>query len=79
MKLHIISPEKILFSGNVSAVTLPGVMGSFTILEDHAPIVSSLKSGILSYRSNENDKDVELTITGGFVEGKNNEINICID
>ena len=79
MKLHIISPEKILFSGNVSAVTLPGVMGSFTILEDHAPIVSSLKSGILSYRNNENDKDVELTIAGGFVEGKNNDVNICID
>ena len=79
MKLDIISPEKVLFSGNVSAVTLPGVMGSFTILEDHAPIISSLQSGILSYRSNDNDKEVELTINGGFVEGKNNEINVCID
>jgi len=79
MKLDIISPEKVLFSGNVSAVTLPGVMGSFTILEDHAPIISSLQSGLLSYRSSEKEEEVELTITGGFVEGKNNEINVCID
>ena len=79
MKLDIISPEKILFSGDVSTVTLPGAMGRFTILEDHAPIISSLQNGILAYRSNEIDEEVELTINGGFVEGKNNEVNICID
>ncbi len=79
MKLDIISPEKVLFSGDVSSVTLPGILGSFMILEDHAPIISSLQSGVLSYRSNEKEEEIELTIAGGFVEGKNNEINVCID
>ena len=79
MKLDIISPEKVLFSGNVVSVTLPGVMGGFTILENHAPVISSLQKGILVYRQNENDKEIEVPINGGFVEGKNNEINACID
>jgi len=79
MKLNIISPEKILFTGEVIAVTLPGTTGSFTILDNHAPIISSLQKGILSYRCNEEDSEIELQIDGGFIEGKQNEINICTD
>ena len=79
MKLNIISPEKILFSGEVNSVTLPGVMGSFTILDSHAPIISSLQKGILSYCCDEDGDEVELPIEGGFVEGKQNEVNVCID
>ena len=79
MKLNIISPEKTLFAGDVISVTLPGMMGSFTILDNHAPIISSLQKGILSYKCNEEDKEIELPIEGGFIEGKQNEVNICID
>ena len=80
MKLNIISPEKILFSGEVNSVTLPGKIGSFTILDDHAPIISSLQKGILSYSiDKEESNNIELSIEGGFVEGKQNEVNICID
>jgi len=79
MKLNIISPEKILFSGEVNLVTLPGTMGSFTILDNHAPIISSLQKGILSYCCDADGDEVELQIEGGFVEGKQNEVNICID
>ena len=79
MRLNIISPEKILFSGEVNSVTLPGTMGSFTILDNHAPIISSLQKGILSYSCNEESNEIELPIEGGFVEGKQNEVNVCID
>ncbi len=77
MKLEIISPEKILFSGEVELVTLPGTLGSFTILEGHAPIISSLKNGKLLYRVNGND--FELIVNGGFIEMKNNTVSVCID
>ena len=79
MKLNIISPEKILFSGNVNSVTLPGVLGSFTILDNHAPIISSLQKGTLSYCCDENKNGVELSIEGGFVEETENEVNVCLD
>ena len=48
LQLTIVSPEKELFQGEVNQITLPGVMGSFTILPQHAPIVSSLTRGKLS-------------------------------
>ena len=49
LHLNIVSPEKEIFDGEVDSVTLPGAMGSFTILPQHAPIVSSLKAGLVSY------------------------------
>jgi len=79
MRLNIISPERILFSGNVISVTLPGEVGSFTILDNHAPIISSLQKGILSYKCYAEDDEIELSIEGGFVEGKENKVNVCID
>lgn len=50
MQLDIISPEAQLFSGQVEAVQFPGLDGSFQVLKDHAPIISALKSGIVSVR-----------------------------
>lgn len=79
MKLNIISPEKTLFSGNVESVTLPGVMGSFTILDKHAPIISALQKGVLSFHCTDKSKDLELPIDGGFIESKNNIVTVCID
>ena len=52
LHLSIVSPEKSIFDGNVKIVTLPGMIGSFSILPGHAPIVSSLKAGTLSYTTN---------------------------
>ena len=45
MQLEIITPEEIVYSGEVDMVTLPGVDGSFQILNDHAPIISTLAAG----------------------------------
>ena len=77
MNLEIISPEKINYSGQAKSVTLPGLSGSFTILNRHAPIISALKKGVVSYRINEQEE--EISITEGFVEVKKDNVSICIE
>jgi len=77
MTLEIISPEKIIYSGNAESVTLPGLSGSFTILDRHAPIISALDKGKVSYRVS--GKDMEVPTAGGFVEAKNNTVSVCIE
>jgi F-type H+-transporting ATPase subunit epsilon len=77
MKLDIISPEKILYKGDAELVMLPGLQGAFTILERHAPIISSLNKGNVVYR--QDGKDVSLAIDGGFVEAKNNMVTVCVE
>jgi F-type H+-transporting ATPase subunit epsilon len=77
MNIEIISPEKIIYSGNVESVTLPGLSGSFTILDRHAPIISALDKGVVSYRIA--GKEEEVTTNGGFVEAKNNNVSVCIE
>lgn len=78
MKLEIISPESLLFSGEVDLVTLPSVSGSFTILPKHAPILSALGKGKLIWQE-KNKERTEWVIEGGFVEMKNDVISVCID
>ncbi|NLI71129.1 MAG: ATP synthase F1 subunit epsilon [Bacteroidales bacterium] len=77
MKLEIITPEQIVFSGEVSLVTVPGTKGRFTILEHHAPIISSLDAGIITYRVDGND--VNIQSGGGFLEMSNNLISIAVE
>jgi F-type H+-transporting ATPase subunit epsilon len=77
MKLEIITPEKVYFSGDVSLVTLPGTLGSFTLLENHAPIISPLQKGTLIYRNQ--GKDINLQIESGFAEMNNNIVTVCIE
>lgn len=77
LHLSIVSPEKELYDGEVLSVTLPGVIGSFTILPQHAPIVSSLKEGKLSYVTDDNE-EYTLDIQGGFVEMSDGTVSVCI-
>lgn len=77
MKLEVITPEKIYFSGDVSIVTLPGTLGLFTVLENHAPIISSLAAGNMMYRTSE--KEVHLQIDGGVAEMSQNVITVCVE
>lgn len=77
MNLDIISPEKVLYSGNVELISLPGVKGLFTILERHAPIISALGSGTITYQYK--GKEATIQINGGFVESNNNNITVCIE
>ena len=66
LHLSIVSPEKSVFDGDVKIVTLPGTIGSFSILPGHAPIVSSLKAGTLSYTTldgEEHTLDIPVSYT----------------
>lgn len=77
MKLDIITPEKVLYSGEVEIVTLPGLSGLFSVLDYHAPMISSLGKGILSFRNK--DGVTDLLIESGFVEINKNEVVICTE
>ena len=78
MKLEILSPEQTFYKGDVDVVTLRGTLGRFTILQDHAPMISSLKEGIIRIKPYEGE-EVELSIKGGFVEVKRNQVSVCVE
>ena len=73
LKLKIVSPEKIEFEGDVESVLVPGSLGSFEVLTDHAPIISTLQKGVIEYDGQ------RLEILGGFVEVQKNEVSLCIE
>ncbi|MBQ7878372.1 MAG: F0F1 ATP synthase subunit epsilon [Bacteroidaceae bacterium] len=77
MTLEIISPEKRVFLGDVSQVKFPGGQSPFTILPGHAPLISSLVAGVISWRND--DGDMQLQVSGGFVEIVNNKITACVE
>lgn len=77
LQLKIVSPEKVVFQGKVVSVLVPGTLGSFEILNDHAPIISSLEEGKVEYTTLEG-KNV-MNIRGGFVECKKNEVSLCVE
>ena len=77
MKLAVYTPEKMYFSGEVEVVTLPGLSGSFTILDYHAALISSLGKGSVTFRDMNGVTD--LLIESGFVEVKKNEVIVCTE
>lgn len=78
MYIEIITPTKKIFSGEVSLVRLPGSSGSFEILKDHAPIVSSLEKGTIKLVDN-NKQTLFYNITGGVLECRTNKIIVLAD
>ena len=77
LKLEIVTPEKKVFDDSVDSVTVPTASGEAGILPNHAPLVSALKPGILSY-SNKGTVD-KLAVSGGFVEVSSNKVSILTD
>jgi len=77
LRLKIISPERVEFDGDVESVIVPGTMGNFEILANHAPIISSLQKGTVEY-TNESGKR-QLGIIGGFVEVQKNVVSLCVE
>ena len=78
MYLEIITPVKKVFSGEVKLVQLPGTKGSFEILTNHAPIISTLEKGRIKI-VDRNDQVSFIEITGGVVESKSNKISILAE
>ena len=77
MHLEILSAEEKIFSVEVESVILPGSSGQFQILNNHAPIISSLKKGEIIYK--ENSKDNTLAVNGGIVEVLDNKVSALIE
>ena len=77
LKLKIVSPEKVEFEGEATDVKVPGTLGNFEILDNHAPIISSLQKGTVEYTTSEGVQ--QLVISGGFVEVLKNEVSLCVE
>jgi F-type H+-transporting ATPase subunit epsilon len=78
MELEIITPESTLFSGEIELVRLPGTRGSFEILKNHAPLISTLTQGKIKV------KDITglvswFDISGGVVEVLNNKVRVLVE
>ena len=78
MTLEILTPDKKVFEGEVAAVNLPGTMGGFEVLNNHAPLISTLEDGKLIVRLGANKEEVYL-ITGGVVEVLNNKVMVLAE
>jgi F-type H+-transporting ATPase subunit epsilon len=92
MQLEIVSPEARLFSGEVNSVTVPGALGSFQILNNHAPVVSTLVKGrvkiqgdlqleteALEHFKKEDQNTYFFDINSGAIEMRNNKIILLTD
>ena len=77
MTLDITSAHSTVFHGEVESVTLPGEMGRFTVLANHASLLSSLSEGVITYRE-QGGKEGEVKVQGGVVDVDNNLISVCV-
>lgn len=79
MTLEILTPERKLFSGEVYGVQMPGISGSFEVLDKHAPLVSALKAGRVKVLRDRQNHSAFYDIQGGFVEVLNNKVSILVE
>lgn len=77
MFLEIYTPETKVFEGEVEVTTLPGVDGYFQILDNHAPMVSPLGRGDLTYKKKKDE--VTVVVEGGVVEVYNNRVTVLAE
>jgi F-type H+-transporting ATPase subunit epsilon len=77
MHLDIITPDKKIYSGEVSSVSVPGASGRFQILKNHAPVISTLMKGKVRVDDSEGTKEFE--VNGGVVENLKNNVVILAE
>lgn len=77
LKLKIVTPDRIVYDGEIEKITVPGTAGQFEILVNHAPIISSLDAGVVVYQTPKGEEN--LKITGGFVEVARNNVSLCVE
>jgi F-type H+-transporting ATPase subunit epsilon len=78
MRIEIVTPDKKIFEGDIKSVRVPGKKGSFQVLKDHAPIVSTLDSGAV-IMVDPDGKETIYEIDGGVIEVKANKIILLAD
>lgn len=77
-KLEIITPERIVFSGEATSVSAPGTQGGFQILHSHAPFISTIEIGEMKVKD-KNGSDLLYAASGGFVEVKDNSVVVLAE
>lgn len=77
MKVKITKPDSALYDGEAKLVQLPGTGGLFEVLNNHAPIISSLRQGTLRLIDNEGNEH-RFDIRGGVVKGQQNDLMILV-
>ena len=77
LKLEIVTPEKRVLEAEVDSVSVPTASGEAGILPNHAPLISALKPGVLSYTTRGSTE--KLAISGGFVEVNSNKVAVLAD
>ena len=78
MKLEIITPDKSVFEGDVSLVQLPGIDGSFEILNNHAPLISVLQKGKIKIKDDQGNEQF-FEVNGGVIEVLKNKVLILAE
>jgi F-type H+-transporting ATPase subunit epsilon len=78
MLLEIISPDNKLYAGEILSIRVPGTKGSFMILKNHAPIISTLEHGMIDIVE-ESGKKNSFEVDGGVIEAKNNKIIVLAE
>ncbi len=77
LRLRIVTPEKIVYNGDIVSVRVPGTLGQFEVLENHAPIISALEKGVVEYVTA--DGSNRISVSGGFVEVQKNVVSLCVE
>ncbi len=77
MTLKIISAKEVLYSGKVTSVTLPGTMGEFTVLRDHASLLATLSAGSVRYTDSAGNQ-LSAEISAGIADIDRNVISVCV-
>jgi F-type H+-transporting ATPase subunit epsilon len=78
MFLEIVTPDKKIFSGEIKLIQAPGSDGSFEVMQNHAPIISTMQEGQMKIISPEGEKTF-FDIYGGVIEVKNNKIIVLAE
>ena len=77
-ELTIISAESKVFEGEVEGVLVPGMVGDFLVLSNHAPCISSIRPGFLEFSEGTSDKQ-RYFVSGGIIEIINNMVSVLVD
>ena len=77
-ELSIISAESKVFEGEVENVLVPGMVGDFLVLSNHAPCISSIRPGFLEFSEGTSDKQ-RYFVSGGIIEVNNNMVSVLVD
>ena len=78
-QFELVSPEKLLLSTEATEVVVPGTDGEFTVLPNHAPVMTTIRPGILLVKANGNNHHEEYVLLGGFAEAGPDRLTILAE